>query len=105
MRCLLQTMPPHRTALSGAPGRTRVMLAHQRQAVTGLVVNQRLNFSRAQFDGLKARLHRLAQQPGVDPAQRARLEGEIQWACRWLAPTQCDKLRRLFSAICFSDGM
>lgn len=82
--------------------KTRVMPAHQRQTVTGLVVNQRLNYSRAQFDGLKARLHRLGQQPSVDPAERARLEGEIQWACRWLAPARCDKLWRLFSAIRFS---
>lgn len=84
--------------------KTRVMPAHQRQTVTGLVVNQRLNYSRAQFDGLKARLHRLGQQPFVDPAERARLEGEIQWACRWLAPARCDKLWRLFSAIRFAVG-
>ena len=42
--------------------KTRLMPAHRRQSVTGLVVNQRPNYSREQFDILKARLHRLALQ-------------------------------------------
>lgn len=83
--------------------KTRLMPAHRRQSVTGLVVNQRPNYSREQYDILKARLHRLAQLPGVDVGERTRLEGEIHWACQWLAPTRKDKLQRLFGAIRFTD--
>jgi len=81
--------------------KTRVMPAHQRQYVTGLVVNQRVNYSRTQFDNLKAQLHRLAQQPQVDVSERARVAGEIQWAAQWLATTRTAKLKRLFDAIRF----
>jgi hypothetical protein len=84
--------------------KARLMPAHRRQSVTGLVVNQRPNYSREQFDILKARLHRLAHLPGVDVAERARLEGEIHWAGQWLAPTRKDKLQRLFGAIRFTDA-
>ena len=83
--------------------KTRVMPAHQRQYVTGLVVNERTNYSRTQFDILKARLHRLGQQPQVDISERARLTGEIQWASQWLAPTRRAKLQRLLHAIRFSN--
>lgn len=83
--------------------KTRVMPAHQRQYVTGLVVNERTNFSRAQFDTLKARLHRLGQQPQVEASERTRLAGEIQWASQWLAPARCAKLQRLLNAIRFSN--
>ncbi|EJE55016.1 Reverse transcriptase (RNA-dependent DNA polymerase) [Acidovorax sp. CF316] len=83
--------------------KTRVMPAHQRQFVTGLVVNQRANYSRVQFDTLKARLHRLAQQAQVDAGERARLEGEIRWASQWLAPARTAKLQRLLAAIRFGS--
>lgn len=83
--------------------KTRVMPAHQRQYVTGLVVNQGVNYSRAQFDGLRARLHRLARQPQVDGAERARLAGEVQWASQWLAPSRSVKLQRMLDAIRFGD--
>lgn len=82
--------------------KTRVMPAHQRQYVTGLVVNQRANYSRTQFDTLKARLHRLAQHAQVDAGERARLEGEIHWASQWLAPARAAKLQRLLAAIRFA---
>jgi RNA-directed DNA polymerase len=81
--------------------KTRVMPAHQRQYVTGLVVNQRVNYNRTQFDNLKAQLHRLAQEPQVDASERARVAGEIQWASQWLATTRTAKLKRLFDAIRF----
>ncbi|MBB6563577.1 hypothetical protein HNP48_006297 [Acidovorax soli] len=86
--------------------KTRVMPAHQRQTVTGLVVNQRANYSRTQFDTLKARLHRLAQQAWVEAGDRAQLEGEIRWASQWLAPARAARLQRLFDAIRFApvDG-
>lgn len=85
--------------------KTRVMPAHQRQFVTGLVVNQRPNYSRAQYDLLKARLHRLGQQPEVASTERARLAGEIHWARQWLAPSRGAKLQRLFNAIRFASTM
>lgn len=85
--------------------KTRVMPAHQRQYVTGLVVNERTNYSRTQFDILKARLHRLGQQPQVDISERARLTGEVQWASQWLAPTRRAKLQRLLHAIRFSNEL
>lgn len=81
--------------------KTRVMPAHQRQYVTGLVVNERVNYSRAQFDKLKAQLHRLALQPRVAASERSRVAGEIQWASQWLATTRAAKLKRLFDAIRF----
>jgi hypothetical protein len=40
----------------------------------------------------------------VDPGERARLAGEIQWARQWLAPTRSAKLQRLFEAIRFADS-
>ncbi len=39
------------------PGKRRVLRAHQRQQVTGVVVNQRPNISRKDYDGLKALLN------------------------------------------------
>jgi RNA-directed DNA polymerase len=84
--------------------KTRMMPAHQRQFVTGLVVNQRPNYSRAQYELLKARLHRLAQQPQVPGTERAPLAGEIEWARQWLAPSRSAKLQRLFDAIPFAHG-
>ena len=38
--------------------KTRVMRAHEQQRVTGVVVNRKPNVSRAEFDSLKALLHR-----------------------------------------------
>lgn len=84
--------------------KTRVMPAHQRQYVTGLVVNAGTHYSREQYDALKARLHRLGQQPQVDTSARARLLGEVQWARQWLAPTRGEKLLRLFNAIRFCQA-
>ncbi len=82
--------------------KTRVMPAHQRQYVTGLVVNQRANYSRAQYDTLKARLHRLANLSQVDANERAQVAGELHWAGQWLASTRKDKLMRLFDTIRFT---
>ena len=83
--------------------KTRVMPAHQRQFVTGLVVNERPNYSRAQYDLLRARLHRLAQAPEVPATERARLAGEVHWARQWLAPSRGAKLQRLLGAIRFAS--
>lgn len=82
--------------------KTRCMAAHQRQQVTGVVLNTRPNLAREQFDLLKARLHRLGQQPSVPLPERARLLGQLQWARQWLAPTRAAKLQSLLEAIRFA---
>lgn len=84
--------------------KTRVTPAHQRQFVTGLVVNERPHYCRAQYDLLQARLHRRAQQPVVPVAERARLAGKIDGARQWLAPSRGAKLQRLWDAIRW-DGL
>ena len=83
--------------------KTRLMTASQRQHVTGLVLNTRPNLPRAQFDVLKAQLHRLAKQAGVPLQERPRLMGQLQWARQWLVPTRAAKLQALFDAIRFAD--
>lgn len=79
--------------------KTRVMHAHQRQRVTGVVVNEKPNIARAEFDALKARLHRLARD-GV-PAEadlRATLQGRIAWV-RQVSPSRAERLLRVFERI------
>ncbi|MCP5074314.1 MAG: RNA-directed DNA polymerase [Rhodobacteraceae bacterium] len=64
------------------PEKTRQQLAHQRQVVTGLVVNQHLNIRRRDFDLLKAEIHALKRNTGlirIDPAALSRLDGRIAW--------------------------
>ncbi len=84
-------------------GKTRLMPAHQRQQVTGVVLNRLPNLPREQYDALKAKLHRLAEQPGIPVLERQRLLGQLQWARQWLAPARGAKLQALFDAIRF-DG-
>ena len=79
------------------PAKTRVMPAHQRQSVTGVTVNQRLNTTRADFDRLKAVIHACADpsdQRLRDPIFCARLTGQIGWV-RMVNPTRGDKLETL----------
>lgn len=83
--------------------KTRLMPAHQRQLVTGVVLNTRPNLPRAQFDLLKARLHRLSLQAAVPQTERARLQGQLQWARQWLAPSRAARLQALFDAIRFAN--
>ena len=84
--------------------KTRAMPAHQRQQVTGVVLNAHPNLSRPQFDAMKARLHRLSLQQAVPLAQRAPLLGQLQWAQQWLSPARQRKLQALFDAICFAPN-
>ena len=84
--------------------KTRAMPAHQRQQVTGVVLNAHPNLSRPQFDAMKARLHRLSLRQAVPLAQRAPLLGQLQWAQQWLAPARQRKLQALFDAICFAPN-
>jgi hypothetical protein len=88
--------------------KTRVMRAHGRQEVTGVVVNAKPNLGRAEFDRLKAVIHRCAVGPlpaeaAADPtAFRASLMGRIAWA-RHLAPVKGERLRRGFELIRWPD--
>ena len=77
--------------------KTRVMGHGSRQIVTGVVVNVRPNVPRAEYDRLKAILHRAALDgPGdLDPAH---VMGRIAWV-ESLNPARGAKLRARFAAI------
>jgi len=77
--------------------KTRVMGHGSRQTVTGVVVNVRPNVPRAEYDLLKAILHRAAHDgPGdLDPAH---VMGRIAWV-ESLNPARGAKLRARFAAI------
>lgn len=81
------------------PRKTALMTRAGRQRVCGVVVNERPNLARADYDRLRAELHRAATRPGgVDAADRARLLGRIAWA-EALNPARGPKLRRLYAAL------
>jgi retron-type reverse transcriptase len=67
--------------------KTRVMSRAGRQTVTGIVVNERLNVPRPEYDRLKAILHR-----GGDGLDLAHLEGRVAWV-ESLNPVRGAKLR------------
>lgn len=77
----------------------RQMRAHQQQRITGLVVNERPNLPREDYDRLRAALHRAALSGPVDPATRAHLQGQVAWACQSLAPTRVAKLQALLARL------
>ena len=75
-----------------------------RQLVTGVVVNDRLNVPRPEYDRLKAILHDAARngperanRAGV-PDFRAHLAGRIAWVAS-LHPARGERLRARFDAI------
>ena len=64
------------------PAKTRLQPAAQRQVVTGLTVNARVNIARPEYDRLKATLHHLANPADprrADPAFLSSLHGRIGW--------------------------
>ena len=77
--------------------KTRVMGRGQRQTVTGVVVNAHPNVPRAEYDTLKAILHRAALDgpAGLDPSH---LLGRIAWI-ESLNPARGAKLRARFATI------
>ncbi len=77
--------------------KTRVMGRGRRQTVTGVVVNAHPNVPRADYDTLKAILHRasLDGPAGLDPSH---LLGRIAWV-ESLNPARGAKLRERFAAI------
>lgn len=84
--------------------KTRHMRSSQRQMATGVVLNERLNVSRKEFDRLKAilnncvRLGPLEQNRDEVPDFRAHLAGRIQWV-QQLNPSRGKRLQSLFEAI------
>jgi RNA-directed DNA polymerase len=86
------------------PDKTRVQRAHQRQLVTGIVVNARPNLARQDFDELKAVLHNAVRFGPASQSRdqhldfRAHLLGRIGWL-QQLNPDRAARLRRSFDAI------
>ncbi len=86
------------------PTKTRLRSTHQRQEVTGIVVNERLNGPREYYDQLRAVLCD-AQRNGVDAANRdghpnlrRHLDGRISWV-ESLNPSRGARLRAQYDAI------
>lgn len=84
--------------------KTRMMRQGVRQRLTGLVVNERLNVARADFDQLKAiltncvRLGPQSQNRAAHENFRAHLDGRISFI-EMVNPARGGKLRRLFDRI------
>lgn len=77
--------------------KTRIMSHSSRQVVTGIVVNEHLNISRASFDHLKAVIHACGKAGDLrlhDPRFRASLLGKIAWV-EQVNANKGQKLRRL----------
>lgn len=84
------------------PDKTRRMPSHARQRVTGLVVNDKPNLQREEYDLLRAQLHRLSREETVPSEDRSILQGRIAWACQALVPSRQAKLRALFERLRFA---
>lgn len=86
------------------PRKVRCMPRHRQQRVTGVVVNDKANAPREDFDRLKAVLHRCAVHgpAGENRAQasdfRGHLLGHIAWIGQF-SPTRKARLMRLFDRI------
>lgn len=84
--------------------KTRCMSAGQRQSVCHLVVNDRPNLQRAEFDRLKAILHHCVLHGPSTQNREGRadwpayLRGRLAWATQ-LNPSKAQRLRRLFEQI------
>lgn len=77
--------------------KTRVMRKHQRQLVTGVVVNERLGFGRKEFDVLKAQVHRAVLQ-GVSEEEFEVLQGKVAWV-RSIHQARGEKLRVMLGKV------
>lgn len=84
--------------------KTRVMRSGRRQQTAGLVLNQRANIKRSDYDALRATLYNAArfgpasQNRNDHPRFRAHLLGRISWVAT-TSPSRGARLRRLFDAI------
>ncbi len=86
------------------PKKTRIMRRGGCQRLTGLVVNDHVNVSRAYFDELKATLHNciktgaVAQNLSRLPDFRAHLDGRVTWVEN-VTPARGRKLRVMFERV------
>ena len=80
------------------PEKTRLMTQAQRQIVTGVVVNKRLNISRTEYDRLKATLHTYSKSTGLDGLMKAQLRGKVEFV-RALNQKRGEKLFELWKKI------
>lgn len=84
--------------------KTRVMRAHVRQSVAGVVVNTHTNIARPDYDRLKAILHNCGHASAASQNRdghadfRAHLNGRVNWVEN-LNPARGAKLRALFDQI------
>ncbi|MDJ0813042.1 MAG: reverse transcriptase family protein [Woeseiaceae bacterium] len=84
--------------------KTRLRLASQRQCLAGVVVNEKPNCRRADWDRLKAILHNCgkhgpeSQNVEGHPNFRAHLRGRVAYIS-WLSPSRGQKLQRLWDKI------
>ena len=86
------------------PRKTRVQRQHERQRLTGLVVNRHVNLARDDFDRLKAILHNCVRHGPTSQNRerladfRAHLEGRVTWVEN-VNPGKGRRLRHLFGQI------
>jgi retron-type reverse transcriptase len=97
------------------PAKSNLRTAARRQTVTGVVVNERLNVTRGEYDRLRATLHRAALHgPGAvtlngaagaggDLDLQAHLRGRVAWVSS-LNPGRGEKLTRLLDAVDWASG-
>jgi RNA-directed DNA polymerase len=84
--------------------KSRCLAAGRRQTVCGVVVNQHSNLPRAEFDTLKAILHRCVTQGAAAQNReghvnwREHLQGRVAWAAQ-LNPQKAVRLQTLFERI------
>ncbi len=89
------------------PTKTSIRRAGQRQQLAGIVVNERPNVNRREYERLKATLHNAArfgptsQNRGHHPQFRAQLLGRISWV-RQVHPERGDRLLATFADIDWS---
>lgn len=79
--------------------KTRVMRRGRRQIVTGIVVNERPNLAREEYDRLKAMLHNARGIGAPSDAWRSRMLGCIAHAQR-LNAAKGARLRQMFAEVC-----
>ena len=88
--------------------KTRRVTRSRRQEVCNIVVNERPNLPRAEFDRLKAQLHACAtkgasaQNRDSVPDWEQHLRGRVAWAAQ-LNPAKAQRLRRLLARIDWSS--
>jgi hypothetical protein len=88
------------------PGKTAVLGSHNRQQLTGIVVNERPNVPRTEFDRLKATLHNCithgpaGQNRAGHEDFHAHLAGRIAWVTA-VNPDRGARLREMFEQIDF----